>query len=61
MSRLPGGPAGQVQTAEPDVYTVLLLIGVLFMLTACIIVYMDLTKTYGLTIGQLFTAPVVPQ
>ena len=61
MSRLPGGPAGQIRTAEPDIYTVLLLIGVLFLLVACICTYMDLAQNYGMTFVQLFTAPAVPQ
>jgi len=61
MSRLPGSPAGQVRKADPDIYTVLLLVGVLFLLTAVVCVYMDLTKTYGLTIGQMFSAPTIPQ
>lgn len=61
MSRLPGGPAGQIRKADPDVYTVLLLVGVLFLLAACICVYMDLTSSYGVEISQLFSTLEVPQ
>ena len=60
MSRVPGA-AAPVKYAEPDVYTVLLIVGVLLMLTACVIVYLDLTQNYGMTIGQLFTGAAVPQ
>jgi len=60
MSRLPGSLAGQVRKAEPDVYTVLLLVAVLILLTACICVATDLTSNYGLTIGQFFSTAEVP-
>ena len=61
MTRLPGTPPGAIRTADPDIYTVLLLVGVLFLLTACVCVYLDLTKTYGMTVGQLFTGAAIPQ
>jgi len=60
MSRLPGTPGGPVAKAEPDVYTVLLMIAVLFMLTACVTVFMTLTQDYGFTVGQLFKPLNVP-
>ena len=60
MSRLPGGLAGQARKADPDVYTALLLVGVVLLLTACVCVYTDLASNYGLTIGQLFSTVKVP-
>ncbi len=60
MSRVPGTPGGPVVKAEPDVYTVLLMVAVLFMLTACITVFVTLTKDYGFTVGQLFKNLNVP-
>jgi hypothetical protein len=60
MTRLPGTPGGPLVKAEPDVYTVLLMVAVLFMLAACVTVFMTLTKDYGFTIGQLFSNLTVP-
>ncbi len=57
MTRLPGAPAGPVRKFVPDVYTVLLLIGVLFLVAAIVVVTVDLTKNYGMSVGQLFQGP----
>ena len=57
MTRLPGAPAGPVRKFEPDVYSVLLLIAVAFLLTAIVVVTMDLTKNYGMSVGDLFQGP----
>jgi hypothetical protein len=61
MTRLPGMPAGQARKPNPDVYTVLLLVGILFLSTACIVVLVDLTRNYGMTIGQLFSSAPLPR
>ena len=61
MTRLPGTSPGAARTTAPDVYTVLLLVGVLFLLVACVVVYLDLTQNYGLEIGQLFKGNTVPK
>jgi hypothetical protein len=62
MSRLPGAPAASAKKFMPDVYSVLLLIGVAFMLAAIVVVTMDLTRTYGLSVGDLFKAsPTMPK
>ena len=60
MTRLPGAPAGPARKAVPDIYSVLLLVGILCLLTACVVLYLDLTKNYGLSFGQLFTGPEIP-
>jgi hypothetical protein len=57
MTRLPLTPAGAVKRFMPDVYSVLLLIAVLFMLAAIVFVTMELTKTYGLSVGDLIQSP----
>jgi hypothetical protein len=57
MTRLPGAPAGPVKRFLPDVYSVLLLIGALFLMAAIVVVTVDLTKNYGLSVGQLFQGP----
>ncbi|NLF30117.1 MAG: hypothetical protein GX591_04420 [Planctomycetes bacterium] len=60
MTRLPGTPGGPIVKAEPDVYTVLLMVAVLFMLTACVTVYMTLSQDYGYTVADLFGNPTIP-
>jgi len=60
MTRLPGVPAGPARRANPDVYTVLLFVGILFLLTACVVVLVDLTRNYGMTVGQLFSGAKIP-
>ena len=47
MSRLPGTPGAQIRKPEPDIYSALLLIGIGFLLVACVCVFMDLTKNYA--------------
>ncbi len=61
MSRLPGTPGAQVRKPEPDIYSALLLIGISFLLVACVCVFMDLTKNYGMSLGQLFSGADIPK
>lgn len=61
MTRLPGAPAGPVRKFVPDVYSVLLLIGVLFMLAAIVVVTVDLTQNYGMAFGDLIQGPKLPR
>ena len=60
MTRLPGAGAGRVRMAAPDVYAVLLIVGVLFLLTACVVLCVDLMRNYGLSFVQLFSSPSLP-
>lgn len=57
MNRLQGAAAGQARKAAPDVYSVLLLIGVMFLVTAIVVVVLDLTKNYGLGVAELIQGP----
>ncbi len=62
MTRLPGAPAGSVRRAVPDVYSVLLLIAVIFLVAAIVVVTVDLVQSYGLSFGQIFQAsPMTPK
>ena len=54
----PQGPVIQVK-AQPDVYTILMLVDIIALATAVIMCAVKLTNTvvdggYGLTVGQLF-------
>ena len=60
MTRLPAAPTGLARKVAPDIYTVLLLVGILFLLAACIIVLLDLVHNYGLSAGQLFKGAEIP-
>ena len=60
MTRLPGSGVGRIRKAAPDIYSVLLIVGILFLLTTCIMVCVDLMQNYGLSFGQLFASPAVP-
>lgn len=56
MTQTPtSGPVVPVK-AQPNVYTVLLIIAFLAMLGAAIYGYMDLNHSYGITFGDLFSA-----
>lgn len=56
MTQTPtSGPVVPVK-AQPNVYTVLLIIAVLAMLGAAVYGYMDLSKIYGIGFGDLFSA-----
>ena len=60
MTRLPGTGAGRIRKVAPDIYAVLLIVGILFLMTACVTVCVDLMRNYGLSFGQLFSSPAVP-
>jgi hypothetical protein len=62
MTRLPGAPAGPVRKPVPDVYSVLLLIAVIFLVAAITVVTVDLMTSYRLSFGQIFQAsPQLPR
>jgi len=54
MTRLPGAGVGRARKVAPDIYAVLLIVGILFLLTACVMVCVDLTQNYGLSFADLF-------
>lgn len=54
MTRIPGNLPGPVRRPTADVYTVLLVIGILFLLVATIVVTQNLMGPYELTFGELF-------
>lgn len=60
MTRIPGAVAGMSRKPLPDIYSVLLLIGVLFLVISTIVVGYDLVVNYGVSIGQLFGGVKVP-
>ncbi len=62
MSRLPI-TQGTAYKPMPDVYSALLLVGILFMLVGIIVVGHDLLSAngYGMSIGELFSSPKLPQ
>lgn len=60
MTRLSGVPAGAARKASPDVYTALLLVGILFLLTGCVFVCWDLMQSYGYSFGQIFSSWTPP-
>jgi hypothetical protein len=60
MTRIPGAVAGLGRKPLPDIYSVLLLIGVLFLVISTIVVGYDLMANYGLSFGQLFGGVKVP-
>ena len=61
MTRLVTG-AGTVRRAMPDIYTVLLMVGILFLLIGTVVVAWDLLSPsgYAMGIGQLFTGAEIP-
>ena len=61
MTRFAGAPASPARRAIPDVYTALLLVGVLFLMVSLIVVSVDLLRNWGLTFGQLFTGVQLPR
>ncbi|NQU75250.1 MAG: hypothetical protein HQ546_02910 [Planctomycetes bacterium] len=61
MTRLGGIIAGPIRRLAPDIYTVLLLVGILFLLVGCIVVCWDLMHNYGLSVGQLFKGVGIPR
>ena len=61
MTRLPGASMGPGRKPAPDVYSILLLVGILFLLTACIVAFLDLKQTYGLSFGGLFSGAKIPK
>lgn len=60
MTRLPGTPAGRTPGAAPNIYTVLLIVGILFLLATVIVLCVDLFQTYQLSFAQLFSGPEIP-
>ncbi len=62
MTRLPSTPGAPIRKAQPDVYTVLLLVAVIFLIAAIAVVASDLIKNYGMSFVQLFqVAPHPPR
>ena len=60
MSRLPQAPIGSSHRPAPDIYSVLLLVGVLSLLIMCVVVYLNLTQNYGLSFVELFRGAKIP-
>lgn len=60
MTRIPGPPVAAGRNPVPDIYSVLLLIGILFLLIGSITVCHDLLSNYGLSFKQLFYVAPIP-
>ncbi len=56
----PQGPVVKVKP-RPNIYTLLLLVAILFVVTATVIATQDLMNTYDVRIGDLFKHMTPPQ
>ncbi len=55
----PSGPVVRVKP-QPDIYTVMLILGILFMIAAIFMGLQTLMSAYGLSFGALFSPQSVP-
>jgi len=61
MTRIATASKGPARKAIPDIYALLLLVGMLFLAAGFAIVLDDLLTNYGLTFSQLFSSVKPPQ